>query len=71
MATKSSHQKNTPARKNSPGRLQNPMRGCDIVVAALEREDVDVIFAYPGGASMELHQGLTRSKKNSHGSPPP
>lgn len=39
------------------------MRGCDIVVAALEREDVDVIFAYPGGASMELHQGLTRSKK--------
>lgn len=39
------------------------MRGCDIVVAALEREGVDVIFAYPGGASMELHQGLTRSKK--------
>ncbi|MDZ4815800.1 MAG: biosynthetic-type acetolactate synthase large subunit [Verrucomicrobiota bacterium] len=39
------------------------MRGCDILVAALEREGVEVIFAYPGGASMELHQGLTRSKK--------
>ncbi len=38
------------------------MRGCDIVVAALEREGVQAIFAYPGGASMELHQALTRSK---------
>src|SRR5579871_6435112 len=40
-----------------------PMRGCDIVVKCLEREGVDTIFAYPGGASMELHQSLTRSKK--------
>ncbi|MBI1884242.1 MAG: biosynthetic-type acetolactate synthase large subunit [Chlamydiae bacterium] len=39
------------------------MRGADIVVASLEREGVDIIFAYPGGASMELHQALTRSKK--------
>ncbi len=38
------------------------MLGSDIVVAALEREGVDTIFAYPGGASMELHQALTRSK---------
>ena len=38
------------------------MKGCDIVVAALEREGVEAIFAYPGGASMELHQALTRSK---------
>ena len=29
----------------------------------LEREGVDTIFAYPGGASMEIHQALTRSKK--------
>ncbi len=28
---------------------------------ALEREGVDVLFAYPGGASMEIHQALTRS----------
>ena len=39
------------------------MKGADVLVAALEREGVDSIFAYPGGASMELHQALTRSKK--------
>lgn len=30
-------------------------------VEALEREGVDLVFAYPGGASMEIHQALTRS----------
>src|SRR5919108_1681528 len=39
------------------------MQGSEILVAALEREGVDTIFAYPGGASMELHQALTRSKR--------
>ncbi len=39
------------------------MNGADILVAALEREGVDVVFAYPGGASMELHQSLTKSRK--------
>src|SRR5438309_7780243 len=39
------------------------MSGSEILVACLEREGVDTIFAYPGGASMELHQALTRSKK--------
>ncbi len=39
------------------------MLGSEILVAALEREGVEVIFAYPGGASMELHQALTRSKQ--------
>src|SRR3954467_1618717 len=38
------------------------MRGSDILVQALEREGVECIFAYPGGASMEFHQSLTRSK---------
>ena len=38
------------------------MKGCDILVEAMEREGVECIFAYPGGASMELHQSLTRSK---------
>eukprot|EP00232_Nephroselmis_pyriformis_P025344 CAMPEP_0182864054 /NCGR_PEP_ID=MMETSP0034_2-20130328/6969_1 /TAXON_ID=156128 /ORGANISM="Nephroselmis pyriformis, Strain CCMP717" /LENGTH=712 /DNA_ID=CAMNT_0024996301 /DNA_START=35 /DNA_END=2173 /DNA_ORIENTATION=+ len=37
-------------------------KGCDILVEALEREGVDVLFAYPGGASMEIHQALTRSE---------
>jgi len=38
------------------------MCGGDILVQALEREGVEVIFAYPGGASMEIHQSLTKSK---------
>jgi acetolactate synthase-1/2/3 large subunit len=38
------------------------MAGSEILVACLEREGVDTIFAYPGGASMEIHQALTRSK---------
>ncbi|WP_309400495.1 biosynthetic-type acetolactate synthase large subunit [Cerasicoccus maritimus] len=37
------------------------MKGADVLVTCLEREGVDVVFAYPGGASMELHQALTRS----------
>src|SRR6266540_1434234 len=36
--------------------------GRDILVEALEREGVEVMFAYPGGASMEIHQSLTKSK---------
>jgi acetolactate synthase-1/2/3 large subunit len=39
------------------------MLGCEIMVACLEREGVDTIFAYPGGASMEFHQALTKSKQ--------
>src|ERR1700678_4060805 len=38
------------------------MNGAEILVASLEREGVEVIFAYPGGASMPIHQALTRSK---------
>src|SRR5687767_1506398 len=38
------------------------MFGRDILVEALEREGCEVIFAYPGGASMEIHQSLTKSK---------
>ena len=34
--------------------------GADAVVESLVRHGVEVIFAYPGGASMPLHQSLTR-----------
>jgi acetolactate synthase-1/2/3 large subunit len=34
--------------------------GADVVVESLVRQGVDVLFAYPGGASMPLHQALTR-----------
>ncbi|KAG4180013.1 hypothetical protein ERO13_A10G138800v2 [Gossypium hirsutum] len=39
-----------------------PRKGADILVEALVREGVKDVFAYPGGASMEIHQALTRSK---------
>ena len=39
------------------------MDGAEILVACLEREGVDAIFAYPGGASMPIHQALTKSTK--------
>jgi len=60
--------KTTTLRQKSASELAASSRGqltfgADIVVQALEREGVDVVFAYPGGASMELHQALTRSKK--------
>lgn len=46
-----------------PKAVKGPaMKGADVLVACLEREGVDVVFAYPGGASQELHQALTRSK---------
>ncbi|KAG5537069.1 hypothetical protein RHGRI_024495 [Rhododendron griersonianum] len=38
-----------------------PRMGSDVLVEALEREGVKDVFAYPGGASMEIHQALTRS----------
>ncbi|MGQ9576069.1 MAG: biosynthetic-type acetolactate synthase large subunit [Thermoguttaceae bacterium] len=37
-----------------------PVSGADIVVQSLVNHGVDTVFAYPGGASMPLHQALTR-----------
>ncbi len=39
-----------------------PMIGADLVVEALIREGVDNVFAYPGGASMEMHQSLVKRR---------
>ena len=39
------------------------LKGSEIVIRCLERHDVDVVFAYPGGQTIELHQALTHSKK--------
>jgi acetolactate synthase I/II/III large subunit len=39
---------------------QELISGADILVQALVNHGVDTIFAYPGGASMPLHQALTR-----------
>ena len=53
----------TKPKTKTTRKLGQPMKGCEILVAALEREGVDSIFAYPGGASMELHQALTKSSQ--------
>jgi acetolactate synthase-1/2/3 large subunit len=37
-----------------------PLSGADILVQCLVNHGVDVVFAYPGGASMPIHQALTR-----------
>ena len=34
------------------------MSGADILVESLIRNGVEVVFAYPGGASMPIHQSL-------------
>ena len=39
------------------------MKGADCVAECLIREGVDVVFAYPGGASLELHQAFTKTDK--------
>jgi len=38
---------------------RKPMTGADVLVESLVRHGVEVIFAYPGGASMPMHQALT------------
>ena len=63
MSKTSASAKVKAAPRAQRGELGPTMMGCDILVACLEREGVDTIFAYPGGASMEFHQALTRSKK--------
>jgi len=59
-----SKQSQTAEKKQATERAEvgRAMKGCEILVEALEREGVETIFAYPGGASMELHQALTKSK---------
>ncbi len=39
------------------------MNGADILVKSLVDHGVEVVFAYPGGCSMPLHQALTRYAK--------
>src|SRR5271155_2551848 len=53
-------EKKSPARKRAE--VGPAMLGSQILIACLEREGVDTIFAYPGGASMEFHQALTKSR---------
>jgi len=46
---------------HAPSSPKGLARGADILVEALAREGVDLVFGYPGGNSMEIHQALTRT----------
>ena len=63
MKTTSESTKESSAKTPSAASQLPPVKGADLLVQCLEREGVDVIFAYPGGASMEVHQSLTRSSQ--------
>jgi acetolactate synthase-1/2/3 large subunit len=63
MSTKTAAIAKYPAEAQRVPERGPVMSGAEILVHCLEREGVDTIFAYPGGASMHMHQALTRSKK--------
>ena len=63
MSTKTPATAKTSAEAQRAPERGPVMNGAEILVHCLEREGVDTIFAYPGGASMHMHQALTRSKK--------
>src|SRR5271170_4825662 len=46
--------------RNMPAAKPAPISGADILVQCLVNHGVDTVFAYPGGASMPIHQALTR-----------
>src|ERR1017187_6252908 len=54
---------NPTSAPHSENEIGPEMKGAEAVVECLIREGVDVIFAYPGGASLELHQSLARTEK--------
>src|ERR1700722_1482758 len=53
-------QPSNPSPARGEGRL---VSGADILVQCLVNHGVDTVFAYPGGASMPIHQALTRFQK--------
>ncbi|MGA2444265.1 MAG: biosynthetic-type acetolactate synthase large subunit [Opitutaceae bacterium] len=55
--------KSPPPAAKPPMPIGPEIKGADAVVECLVREGVEVIFAYPGGSSLELHQSLARSGK--------
>jgi acetolactate synthase-1/2/3 large subunit len=48
------------ATTTSPTTDSQLMSGADILVKSLVDHNVDVLFAYPGGCSMPMHQSLTK-----------
>jgi len=51
------------ATASEPQSQTTVLNGADILVESLARQGVSHVFAYPGGASMPLHQALRRSRE--------
>ncbi|HET6424458.1 MAG TPA: biosynthetic-type acetolactate synthase large subunit [Planctomycetaceae bacterium] len=47
------------ASQTNPATATQNINGAEVLVRALIRQGVDLIFAYPGGCSMPMHQSLT------------
>ena len=45
------------------GTIEKGLKGSEIVIRCLEQLGVEVVFAYPGGQAIELHQALSHSDK--------
>jgi len=52
-----------PVSKDTVSKETELMSGAEILVKSLVDNGVDTIFAYPGGASMPMHQALTKYTK--------
>ena len=55
--------RSSPPDIHPPTQPAPEIKGAEAVVECLVREGVDVIFAYPGGSTLELHQAFARSGK--------
>ena len=49
------------SKKTLKGPYNKKIKGAEIAIKCLEKEGIKVVFAYPGGASMEFHQALCDS----------
>ena len=45
------------------GTIEKGLKGSEIVIRCLEELGVEIVFAYPGGQAIELHQALSHSRK--------
>ncbi len=61
----------SPSKKTNPTAKIQPMlknmNGADVVIQSLVNAGVSVVFAYPGGFSIPLHQALTRFRDKIRG----
>lgn len=51
-----------PTQRQNESWLDAPMKGAEVLVKALEREGVEVIFGYPGGAIMPVYDALLNTQ---------